>query len=232
MARQARFNSSRVHLRRVNSEFAASVTPDMFVLDAGAGEQPYRDLFSHARYEAADFEKVDKPYAKSTYVCDLAAIPVEDARFDRIVFNQVLEHIPEPIAVLRELRRVTKPGGQIICTCPLFYGEHEQPYDYYRYTQFAHRHLFATAGWRIERLEWMEGYFGTLSYQFRMMSRAIPLTPVPGAPVLATILGWPLQLVVRLVAGPLSLAFGLLDLFARETRSGMPKNYVVVATAV
>jgi SAM-dependent methyltransferase len=228
----AALNSSRVHLRRVNRDFAAGVRPGMMVLDAGAGEQPYRDLFAHATYEAADFEKVDKPYARSTYVCDLAAIPVEDGRYDRIVFNQVLEHIRDPLTVLRELRRVTKPGGQIICTCPLFYGEHEQPYDFYRYTQFAHRYLFAESGWKINSLDWLEGYFGTVSYQFRMMARAMPLTPVPGAPVLATILGWPLQLLVRLIAGPLSLAFAALDVQARETRKGMPKNYVVIATAV
>ncbi len=225
-------NSSRIHLRRVNRDFAAGVTREMRVLDAGAGDQPYRDLFAHATYEAADFEKVDKPYARSTYVCDLAAIPVEDERYDRVVFNQVLEHIPEPLKVLRELRRVTKTGGLIICTCPLFYGEHEQPYDFFRYTQYAHRHLFAQSGWRIDSLDWLEGYFGTLSYQFRMMSRSIPITPVPGAPLLVTLLGWPLQVMVRLLAGPLGLGFGLLDLYARETRSGMPKNYVVLATAV
>ena len=58
----------------------------------------------------ADFEKVDKEYAQSTYVCDLASIPVEDERFDAVVFNQVLEHLPEPKRVLAELNRVLKKG--------------------------------------------------------------------------------------------------------------------------
>src|SRR5262249_29485247 len=138
---------------------------------------PYRDLFAHATYETADFEKVDKGYEPSTYVCDLAAIPVEDGRFDRVVFNQVLEHLPRPLAVLQELQRVLKAGGKIICTCPLFYEEHEQPYDFYRYTQFAHRYLFEQAGFEIERLEWMEGYFGTLGYQLESVYRCLPLTP-------------------------------------------------------
>lgn len=227
-----RANSSRYYLRRLNADFASSTAPGMVVLDAGAGDQPYRDLFAHATYEAADFEAVNKPYATSTYVCDLVAIPVADARFDRILFNQVMEHLPDPLRVLHELRRVMKPGGQIICTCPLFYGEHEQPYDFYRYTQFAHRHLFTAAGFRIDRLEWMEGYFGTLSYQFAMMAKAMPLTPVPGAHPLATVLGWPLQLIVKLLAMPLSRAFDRLDRHAKETRSGMPKNYVVIATAI
>src|SRR5262245_5762976 len=93
-------NSSREYLRRYNQAFGADTKPDMFVLDAGAGEQPYRAFFGDCQYESADFEMVDKPYAKSTYVCDLAEIPVEDARFDRIVFNQVLEHVSEPRKVL------------------------------------------------------------------------------------------------------------------------------------
>ena len=76
------------------------------MLDAGAGEQLHRDLFSHRAYEAADFEKVDKPYAKSTYVCDLASIPVEDATFEGIICNQVLEYVPDPAAVLQEFERV------------------------------------------------------------------------------------------------------------------------------
>ncbi len=75
-------NPSRVRLREVNSEFAASIPDGAVVLDAGAGKAPYRDLFKHAQYETADFEQVDKEYAPSTYVCDLTAIPGQDARFD------------------------------------------------------------------------------------------------------------------------------------------------------
>lgn len=226
------FNSSRVHLRRVNAAFAATVLPGALVLDAGAGDQPYRDLFAHAVYEAADFEQSNRAYQPSTYVCDLTAIPVADGRFDAVVFNQVMEHLPDPLAALRELRRVMKPGARIICTCPLFYGEHEQPYDFYRYTQFAHRHLFTAAGFRVDSVDWLEGYHGTVAYQFRMMSRALPLTPAPGAPWWLYPLSLPLSLLVRLLAGPLSLAFGLIDVAARDTRAGMPKNYVTLATAI
>lgn len=45
----------------------------------------YRDHFKHARYETAEFLKVDKPYANDiNYVCDLASIPVEEHRFDAV----------------------------------------------------------------------------------------------------------------------------------------------------
>lgn len=94
------FNSSRHRLWEENVKFAASIAPGAMVLDADAGEAPYKPLLRHARYESADFQRVDKPYAVSTYVCDLAEIPVEDARYDFIIFNQVLEHVPEPGAML------------------------------------------------------------------------------------------------------------------------------------
>jgi hypothetical protein len=45
--------------------------------DAGAGDAPYKGLFRHARYESADFEKVDKTYARTTYGCDLKNLPVK-----------------------------------------------------------------------------------------------------------------------------------------------------------
>lgn len=226
----ALFNSSRFHLAEALGRFAADTEPGMRVLDAGAGDQPYAGLFSHTRYESADFEKVDKPYARSTHVCDLRAIPVEDARFDRIVFSQVMEHLDDPAATLAELRRVLKPGGLLFCSCPLYYEEHEAPYDFYRYTQYAHRHLFGQAGFEIERLDWLEGYLGTVAYQLKQMARDLPLLPPRGAPLSALLL-WPAVVACKAAALPLTLALSRLDAMAKITGRGHPKNYLVLARA-
>ncbi|HWT11288.1 MAG TPA: class I SAM-dependent methyltransferase [Allosphingosinicella sp.] len=208
-------NSSRVHLRRVNEEFARQVPAGAVVLDAAAGAQPYRDLFGHACYESADFEMVKKEYAQTTYVCDLRSIPVEDGRFDFIIFNQALEHMPEPGAVLAELNRVMKPGGRMITTAPFFYEEHEQPYDFYRYTQYGHRHLFSQAGFAVERLEWLEGYTGALAYQLHRAALHLP----------RRLLFQP----VRLLFALLAIWFYRLDVSRPLRNVGYPKNYVVIA---
>ena len=142
------FNSSRERLWQENVAFAATVSAGALVLDAGAGTSPYKSLFAHARYESADFEQVNKAYAHQTYTCDLSAIPVEDSRFDAVIFNQVMEHLPEPRAVLCELHRALRPGGRLIYSGPLFYEEHEKPYDFYRYTQFGVRYRSHRRGWR------------------------------------------------------------------------------------
>lgn len=221
-------NSSRTWLDRENIAFAATVPTNALVLDAGAGPQPYRKHFAHCTYEAADFEKVDKEYAKSTYVCDLGSIPVEDGRFDAIVFNQVMEHLPKPRDVLRELHRVMKPGGAMLATAPLFYEEHEQPYDFYRYTQFAWRHLMEEAGFEIERLDWMEGYFGTVAYQLATASKYLPTRPAQISP---GILGWlalPVVIASRLLFNLIARIFYRLDERSRFTAKGFPKNYLAI----
>ena len=224
------FNSSRHRLWQENAAFAAIVPAGALVLDAGAGDAPYKGLFEHARYESADFQKVDKVYAPSTYVCDLSSIPVEDARFDYILLNQVLEHLPEPKSVLAELHRVLKPGGKMICTVPLFYEEHEQPYDFFRYTQYGLRHLYTSTGYQVERLDWMEGYFGTVAYQFGGMARYLPWKPSDWNSGLLGYLCLPLLLLMKIGCAAASILMHRLETRVKYQKRGYPKNYVVIAS--
>lgn len=222
-------NASRVRLARVNRRFAEHTKKSMLVLDAGAGRGPYRKLFRHARYEAADFAQLSTDYTTLDYVCSLVDIPVEDGRFDRILFNQVLEHIDDPPAVLKELHRVLKPGGKILCTAPLFFHEHQKPYDFFRYTQFALTKLFEDAGFENVRIEWLEGYFGTVSYQFHLMHQWLPEARSLDPGWRLVYLG-PMLWGTRTMAGLLRGAFARAELRWKYTQRGMPKNYVVRAT--
>jgi SAM-dependent methyltransferase len=222
-------NTSRERLRRANRRFAANTEADMLVLDAGAGRGPYRNLFKHAKYEAADFAQLGTKYTQLDYVCDLTKIPVEDARFDRILFNQVLEHVNDPPAVLAELHRVLKPGGQMLCTCPLFFHEHQKPYDFFRYTKDGLRYLFEQAGFEVQRIAWLEGYFGTVAYQFQRMHHDLPRDPSRFKPGWRVVYLGPLLWFTRLLAGGLAVAFSRAELRWKYTRSGMPKNYLVLA---
>ncbi|WP_277185535.1 class I SAM-dependent methyltransferase [Caballeronia sp. BR00000012568055] len=228
LSRLMTVNSSRSRLFEENQRFANMIPAGAMVLDAGAGDAPYKSLVSHAVYESADFEKVDKPYAKSTYVCDLADIPVEANRYDFVLFNQVMEHLPEPKAVLKELFRVLKPGGKIIYTAPLFYEEHEQPYDFYRYTQFAIKYLFTEAGFTLERLDWLEGYYGTVAYQMNGMATHLPSTPAEITPGLLGVALAPLMYLLRFQMGLLSVFFHRLEMRSKFMKRGYPKNYVAV----
>ncbi|WP_436714999.1 class I SAM-dependent methyltransferase [Roseiconus lacunae] len=230
--RQSTINSSRVRLENENRAFAQLIPENSMVLDAGAGTAPYRHLFNHTNYETADFQKVDKEYEPATYICDLSAIPVEDNRFDYIIFNQVMEHLPNPTAVLKELNRVLKNDGKIIYTAPLFYEEHEQPYDFFRYTQYGVRHLFKEAGFDVERLEWLEGYFGTVAYELSCMGKYLRCARSELSEVRRPAVAYFALRTTATVAKWLSSFFHQLELQQKFTARGFPKNYVAIARKV
>jgi SAM-dependent methyltransferase len=224
-----RTNPSRLRLDAFIRSAAASLPAGARVLDAGAGDCRYRGHFDLARYESADFLQVDKHYAQVDYVCRLESIPVEAQRYELVLLTQVMEHLPEPLAVLTELHRVLKPGGTLWLTAPLFYPEHEAPYDFYRYTQFAYRHLLGEAGFHIERLEWLDGYFATASFQLDRAATWLPRRPSAfgrGRTALATAAAVTLT---RPALKALSHALSRAELRRKHTASGHPKNYAVVA---
>jgi SAM-dependent methyltransferase len=226
----ARGNPSRTRLHSFLVRAGEEVAPGQLVLDAGAGRAPYRGLFEHARYETADFMAVkQKRYAQPDYVCDLAQIPVGDARFDHVLLTQVLEHLPEPATVLRELHRVLKPGGTLWLTAPFFYAEHERPYDFFRYTRYGLRHLLDQTGFEVREIAWLEGYLATLSYQARVLSKSLPTGRASYGGGLE---GAALSLAAR-AARPVArrAADGLARLELRhKLLVGLPKNHQVVAT--
>ena len=66
-------------------------------------------------------------------VGDARFMPFSDASMDVVLITQVLEHIPDPIAVIGEIRRVLKPGGTLLLSVPSIFPQHGSPGDYWRY---------------------------------------------------------------------------------------------------
>lgn len=128
-------------------DIAAKTPPGATVLDLGAGNAPYRELFAHTQYRTNDWSKSEHVGAQDADIIGSAdALPVADASFELVLCTQVLEHSPEPLATLVECHRILAAGGRLALTVPLLWELHELPHDYFRYTERGLAHLLEKAG--------------------------------------------------------------------------------------
>jgi SAM-dependent methyltransferase len=145
-------------------EVARSTPAGASVLDLGAGNAPYRELFAHTRYVTTDWsESLHDGASRADIVAPADSLPVPDGSFSLVLCTQVLEHVPEPARVLAECSRVLEPGGRLALTVPLIWEVHEAPHDYYRYTDAGLRHLVETAGFTVTEVRSRGDGFTTLA---------------------------------------------------------------------
>ncbi len=118
------------------------------LIDIGCGNKPYKNLFEHCKsYVGLEIESENKNSSDFTY--DGKNFPFEDETFDSAICSEVLEHVFEPNQFLQEINRVLKKKGLIILTLPFFWDEHEQPYDYARYTSFGLKYILEKENFEI-----------------------------------------------------------------------------------
>ena len=83
------------------------------------------------------------------------ALPFEDSSFDLVCLFDVLEHIDDDIACLREVRRVLRPGGSLFASVPAYpalYSGNDRIADHKRrYTRSCLANALEQAGLGIER---------------------------------------------------------------------------------
>lgn len=136
-------------------------------LDVGCGSKPYEKYFSASEYVGLEIETtIHQTKNKADIFYDGKSFPLESESFDSVVSNQVLEHVFEPHEFLREIHRVLKPKGKLLLTIPFVWDEHEQPYDYARYSYFGLKHLLEKNNFRILRTEKSVADFGVIVQLF------------------------------------------------------------------
>ena len=137
------------------------------VLDVGGGPGYFADAFAAAgaRYAAVDPDAGELTarggVAGNTMRASGLCLPFADGAFDVTYSSNVLEHVPQPEAMLSEMVRVTRPGGTVVVSWTPWlspWGGHEtSPWHYLggvraadRYAALGHaltpRHLVVRSG--------------------------------------------------------------------------------------
>ncbi|NOZ13338.1 MAG: class I SAM-dependent methyltransferase [Acidobacteria bacterium] len=153
-------------LRRI-SAFSKTLPAGALLLDAGAGEGQYHQLFSHCRLIGLDAAIGDEnwDYSALDIIGDLHRIPLRDASMDAVLSVVTLEHLHSPWLAMAEMARVVKPGGRGFFVVPFLWETHQQPNDFFRFTEFGFRKLAEDAGFRVASIDAMGGLFRVLHYR-------------------------------------------------------------------
>lgn len=160
-------------------QFALSVSkeipPGSRILDAGAGETPFREFFKNCKYVAIDTKWGDSDwdYSNLDVIGNLMRLPFKEGTFDAVLCTQVLEHVKEPSIVLAELHRVIKAGGVLYLSAPQGWGVHQAPHDYFRFTCYGLNYLLKKIGFEVLSIKPSCGYFGYLANRLTVFPKVL-----------------------------------------------------------
>jgi SAM-dependent methyltransferase len=178
------------------AEHAAKLPRVNNLLDVGGKGKPYASFFSS---RVANHYVLDMVSSGSVDVVgDARNMPFCDASMDVVLITQVLEHVPEPIAVISEIKRVLKPGGTLLLSVPSIFPQHGSPGDYWRYMPQGLQWIL-----RDFKSVSIEGEAGTVPAIFLVFNVYMQLLTGPW-PRLQGLLRWticPLNNVAGLLAG-------------------------------
>lgn len=102
------------------------------------------------------------------------SLPIAGESFDHVLLINVLEHIFEYRALLREATRVLSSGGSIIVVAPFLFPIHPSPKDYHRFTADTLRREMEILG--LKEISVIALGTGVFSAQYLLLDRLMPRT--------------------------------------------------------
>lgn len=124
-------------VRTTVAEAIASLPKSAAGLNLGAGETEFDTRM-------VNFDVFLAPHI--AVAGNAVELPFNAEAFDLVVTQEVLEHVQQPFAALREVARVLAPGGTLYLQVPFIIGYHPGPTDYWRFTVEGIRELVEQAG--------------------------------------------------------------------------------------
>jgi ubiquinone/menaquinone biosynthesis C-methylase UbiE len=153
------------------------------LLDAGAGECQFKKFCGHLDYIAQDFGQYEGTgnigiqtgtwdNSKLDIVSDITSIPLPDHSVDAIMCTEVFEHIPDPIAAIREFNRLVKPGGFLLITAPFASLTHFAPYHFASgLSRFFYEKHLPENNFRIEDMQFNGNFFEFVAQENRRIKQ-------------------------------------------------------------
>jgi SAM-dependent methyltransferase len=213
---------------RLLLDLLLSANPGPRVLNAGAGQGTFSKRLEERGFDVtsvddseAAVEVLRRRLAGEVRRADVASLPFADESFDAAVLGEVLEHVPDDAAALREVARVLQPGGVVAISVPA--GERLGPSDrwaghFRRYKRAQLLELCAGASLRVRRCVAWGFPFSALYHRHlyeRRLDRHGAAPPRRWERPALAVLGLVLQ-VDRLFVGVERGALGYLVLAARD----------------
>lgn len=123
---------------------AAIDQPGVIALDIGCGirDRVFDNLVTQDIYLTPTATLITAPGE--------VRLPFDDETFDVIILDSVLEHVPDPVAMLQEGYRLLKPGGRILGDAPFLQPLHLVPHHYFNFTPFGLHQVAGKAGLDLE----------------------------------------------------------------------------------
>jgi SAM-dependent methyltransferase len=134
------------------------------IIDLGSGKNPSYGRFlkmNPEKFIRVDVEESSRP----DVVADLnRPLPFDDNFADVVILFNVIYIIEDPVAVLKEIRRVLKPGGELFFTSPFIFNEAKEPADYWRFTSMALQKILKESGFQSFFIEPVGERFSAAAY--------------------------------------------------------------------
>lgn len=74
-------------------------------------------------------------------------------KYDVVICEQVLEHVPDPDAAVHTLRSLARPGGRLVVSTPFLVRIHGSPHDYWRFTPLGLQTLLQRHGFTVVTIQ-------------------------------------------------------------------------------
>lgn len=116
------------------------------MLDIGCGNKPFETVFSGNVSAHFGCDIVQSSGSRADVICPATELPFKDESYGTVLITQVIEHVADHQALLREAFRVLASDGILILSGPMYWPLHEEPYDYFRFTEHGLRFLMKKFG--------------------------------------------------------------------------------------